>query len=362
MPPSIRGAVEWSCHNGPAMMSANPAMMMSGTMAKAKAAVPSLPTEGTMPPLSGAVEWLNSPPLTRESLKGKVVLVDFWTYSCINCLRAIPYVRAWAEKYKDQGLVVIGVHSPEFAFEKNTDNVRRAVADLAITYPVAIDNDYAIWRAFDNQYWPAHYFIDAAGRIRHHHFGEGDYEESERVIQQLLAEAGKTGLSGSLVAVDASGAQAPADMADVQSPETYVGYDRAAHFISPGGAVQDARHVYAAATPRLNEWALAGDWTIGGEHAVLNDKDGRILYRFHARDLHLVLGPTADGKPIRYRVTIDGKAPGDSHGVDVDAGGNGVVDGQRLYQLVRQSGPITDRTFEIEFLDPGVQAYAFTFG
>jgi len=356
------GAPSVVMSNGPAMTNANPAMMMSGTMAKAKPAVVSLPTEGALPPLSGAVEWLNSPPLTRESLKGKVVLVDFWTYSCINCLRAIPYVRAWAEKYKNQGLVVIGVHAPEFAFEKNIDNVRRAVADLAITYPVAIDNDYAIWRAFDNQYWPAHYFIDAAGRIRHHHFGEGDYEESERVIQQLLAEAGKTGLSGSLVAVDASGAQAPADMADVQSPETYVGYDRAAHFISPGGAVQDARHVYAAATPRLNEWALAGDWTIGGEHAVLNDKDGRILYRFHARDLHLVLGPTPDGKPIRYRVTIDGKAPGDSHGVDVDAGGNGVVDGQRLYQLVRQSGPITDRTFEIEFLDPGVQAYAFTFG
>jgi len=346
----------------PAMMAGNSAMMMSGSMSKTKAAVPSLPSEGEMPPLTGAVAWLNSPPLTREGLKGKAVLVDFWTYSCINCLRAIPYVRAWAEKYRDQGLVVIGVHSPEFAFEKNIDNVRHAVADLAITYPVAIDNDYAIWRAFDNQYWPAHYFIDAEGRIRHHHFGEGDYEESERVIQQLLAEAGKTGLPGSLVAVAASGAEAPADMADVRSPETYVGYDRAAHFISPGGPVQDAPHVYAAATPRLNEWALAGDWTIGGEHAVLNDKSGRILYRFHARDLHLVLGPAPDGKPVRYRVTIDGQAPGASHGVDIDAEGNGVVSGQRLYQLVRQSGPITDRTFEIEFLDPGVQAYAFTFG
>jgi thiol-disulfide isomerase/thioredoxin len=344
------------------MMAGNSAMMMSGSMSKTKAAVPSLPSEGEMPPLTGAVAWLNSPPLTREGLKGKVVLVDFWTYSCINCLRAIPYVRAWAEKYRDQGLVVIGVHSPEFAFEKNIDTVRHAVADLAITYPVAIDNDYAIWRAFDNQYWPAHYFIDAEGRIRHHHFGEGDYEESERVIQQLLAEAGKTGLPGSLVAVAASGAEAPADMADVRSPETYVGYDRAAHFISPGGPVQDAPHVYAAATPRLNEWALAGDWTIGGEHAVLNDKSGRILYRFHARDLHLVLGPAPDGKPVRYRVTIDGQAPGASHGVDIDAEGNGVVSGQRLYQLVRQSGPITDRTFEIEFLDPGVQAYSFTFG
>ena len=257
---------------------------------------------------------------------------------------------------------MIGVHAPEFAFEKNIDNVRHAVADLAITYPVAIDNDYAIWRAFDNQYWPAHYFIDAEGRIRHHHFGEGDYEESERVIQELLAEAGKTGLPGSLVTVAATGAQAAADMADVRSPETYVGYDRAAHFVSPGGPVQDAPHVYAAPTPRLNEWALAGDWTIGGEHAALNAKDGRIAYRFHARDLHLVLGPAPDGKPVRYRVTIDGKAPGDSHGADVDAEGDGVVSGQRLYQLVRQSGPITDRTFEIEFLDPGVQAYAFTFG
>ena len=346
----------------PAIMAGNSAMMMSGSMSKTKAAVPSLPSEGEMPPLTGAVAWLNSPPLTREGLKGKVVLVDFWTYSCINCLRAIPYVRAWAEKYRDQGLVVIGVHSPEFAFEKDVANVRDAVAKLGIGYPVAIDNDYAIWRAFDNQYWPAHYFIDAEGRIRHHHFGEGDYEESERVIQQLLAEAGKTGLPGSLVAVAASGAEAPADMADVRSPETYVGYDRAAHFISPGGPVQDAPHVYAAATPRLNEWALAGDWTIGGEHAVLNDKSGRILYRFHARDLHLVLGPAPDGKPVRYRVTIDGQAPGASHGVDIDAEGNGVVSGQRLYQLVRQSGPITDRTFEIEFLDPGVQAYAFTFG
>jgi thiol-disulfide isomerase/thioredoxin len=312
--------------------------------------------------LSRADEWLNSPPLTASALQGKVVLVHFWTYTCINWLRTQPYLRAWAEKYKDQGLVVIGVHSPEFAFEKNIDNVRHAVADLAITYPVAIDNDYAIWRAFDNQYWPAHYFIDAEGRIRHHHFGEGDYEESERVIQELLAEAGKTGLPGSLVAVAATGAEAPADMADVRSPETYVGYDRATHFVSPGGPVQDAPHVYAAATPRLNEWALAGDWTIGGEHAALNAKDGRIAYRFHARDLHLVLGPAPDGKPVHYRVTIDGKAPGDSHGVDVDAEGNGVVSGQRLYQLVRQSGPITDRTFEIEFLDPGVQAYAFTFG
>ena len=341
------------------MMTGGPAMMMKGKPADRS---DDLPVEGALPSLAGAVEWLNSPPLTPEGLKGKVVLIDFWTYSCINCLRAIPYVRAWAEKYKDQGLVVIGVHAPEFAFEKNVDNVRTAVADLKIDYPVAIDNDYAIWRAFNNQYWPAHYFIDAEGRIRHHHFGEGDYEESERVIQQLLAEAGKTGVSADIVAVNASGAEAASDMSNVGSPETYVGYERAENFVSPGGAVQDARHVYAAATPRLNEWALSGDWTIGKEDAVLNEKGGSIVYRFHARDLHLVLGPGPDGKPVRFRVTIDGAPPGDSHGTDVDADGQGVVTGQRLYQLIRQSGTIADHTFEIRFLDPGVQAYAFTFG
>ena len=350
---------------GPAMMSGNPAPA-SGSPAMMMAAKPpaaaDLPIEGTLPALSGAVAWLNSPPLTAEALKGKVVLVDFWTYSCINCLRAIPYVRAWAEKYRDQGLVVIGVHAPEFAFEKNIDNVRMAVADLKLDYPVAIDNDYAIWRAFNNQYWPAHYFIDAQGRIRHHHFGEGDYDESERVIQQLITAAGKAAVATDLVSVTASGAQAAADMNDILSPETYVGYARAANFISPGGAVQDARHVYTAPTPRLNEWALSGDWTIGGEHAALNDKDGGIVYRFHARDLHLVLGPAPDGKPVRFRVTIDGAAPGDSHGTDVDAEGQGTVTAQRLYQLVRQNGAIADHTFEIRFLDPGVQAYAFTFG
>jgi len=344
---------------GPAMMTPNPALMMR---AKPTAQAEELPDEGVMPSLSGAVEWLNSPPLTAEALKGKVVLVDFWTYSCINCLRAIPYVRAWAEKYKDQGLVVIGVHAPEFAFEKNVDNVKKAVSDLKITYPVAIDNDYAIWRAFNNQYWPAHYFIDAEGRIRHHHFGEGDYEGSERAIQQLLGEAGKTNPSAGVVAVNASGAEAAADMKDVQSPETYIGYDRAENFVSPGGSVHDFSHVYVAGMPRLNEWGLAGKWTIGGEHAVLDQKDGSIVYRFHARDLHLVLGPGPDGKPVRFRVAIDGAPPGTSHGTDVDADGQGVVTGQRLYQLVRQSGVIADHTFEIRFLDPGVQAYAFTFG
>ena len=316
-----------------------------------------------MPSLAGAVEWLNSPPLTREGLKGKVVLVDFWTYSCINCLRAIPYVRAWAEKYKDQGLVVIGVHAPEFAFEKNIDNVRRRSPISQITYPVAIDNDYAIWRAFNNQYWPAHYFIDAQGRIRHHHFGEGDYDESERVIQQLLAEAGKTGLPGSLVAVDRRRAPRPRPtwrMSNRRRPMSAMTGPRISS--RPAAPCRTRPMSMRRRRPRLNEWALAGDWTIGGEHAVLNAKDGSIVYRFHARDLHLVLGPAPDGKPVRFRVTIDGEAPGDSHGADIDAEGNGVVTGQRLYQLVRQSGPIADRTFEIEFLDPGVQAYAFTFG
>ena len=343
--------------SGTTTMTGSGAMMMTATPGAS-----ALPVEGTMPSLDGAVAWLNSPPLTRDDLKGKVVLVDFWTYSCINCLRSIPYVRAWAEKYKDQGLVVIGVHAPEFAFEKNIGNVRQAVADLKVGYPVAIDNDYAIWRAFNNEYWPAHYFIDANGRIRHHHFGEGSYDESERVIQQLLAEAGHTGLPANLVSVDGSGAEAAADMADVQSPETYVGYARAANFGSPGGQIQDAAHVYAVGTPLLNQWALSGNWTIGGENAVLDQAGGRIVYRFHARDLHLVLGPSPDGKPIRFRVTIDGKAPGDDHGADVDAAGDGVVAGERLYQLVRQNGPVVDRDFEIQFLDPGVQAYAFTFG
>jgi cytochrome c biogenesis protein CcdA/thiol-disulfide isomerase/thioredoxin len=344
------------------VMSGGPAMMMM--QAKPAAKAESLPIEGGLPPqaLSGAVQWLNSPPLTADGLRGKVVLVDFWTYSCINCLRTIPYVRAWAEKYKDQGLVVIGVHTPEFAFEKKLDNVRNAVSELKIGYPVAVDNDYAIWRAFFNQYWPAHYFIDIQGRIRHHHFGEGDYEESERVIQQLLAEAGNGNVPANVVSVSASGAEAAPDMGNVRSPETYVGYQRAENFVSAGGVVEDARHVYTVTTPRLAEWGLSGDWTIGKESAVLNEKGGSIVYRFHARDLHLVLGPAADGSPVRFRVTIDGAAPGSSHGTDVDAGGQGIVTGQRLYQLVRESGAIGERTFEIEFLDPGVHAYAFTFG
>jgi cytochrome c biogenesis protein CcdA/thiol-disulfide isomerase/thioredoxin len=349
-----------------AMMAASNAMKGGPAMAmmmKAKPAADALPVEGQLPSLAGAVEWLNSPPLTAEGLRGKVVLVDFWTYSCINCLRAIPYVRAWAEKYKDQGLVVIGVHAPEFAFEKNIDNVRQAARDLKLGYPIAIDNDYAIWRAFDNQYWPAHYFIDAQGRIRHHHFGEGEYDQSEKIIQQLLAEAGQASVAQDIVKVDAQGAEAAPDMDDVKSPETYVGFTRAENFASPGGAVPDRPQVYAAASPlQLNQWALAGDWTIGGERAVLNAANGRIAYRFHARDLHLVMGPGADGKPVRFRVRVDGKAPDADHGVDTDAEGNGIVKEQRLYQLVRQGKAVADREFEIEFLDPGAQAFAFTFG
>jgi cytochrome c biogenesis protein CcdA/thiol-disulfide isomerase/thioredoxin len=360
---------------GGAMMSANPSMMMSAnapamamnanppaTMKAAEApAREALPVEGALPPLSGAVEWLNSPPLTPEQFKGKVVLVDFWTYSCINCLRSIPYVQAWADKYKDQGLVVIGVHAPEFAFEKNIDNVKQAVATLKIDYPVAIDNNYAIWRAFNNEYWPADYFIDAKGQIRHHYFGEGDYAQSEKVIQQLLAEAGQGSVPAGVVSVSA-GAEAASDEADVRSPETYIGYIRSENFASLGGAVRDAPHVYSPGDLKLNDWSLAGDWTVGGRYATLDKADGAISFRFHARDLHLVLGPGANGKPVRFRVMIDGAAPGESRGADVNADGEGVVTDHRLYHLVRQSGPTIDRTFTIQFLDPEVQAYAFTFG
>ncbi|HEY1492877.1 MAG TPA: redoxin family protein, partial [Steroidobacteraceae bacterium] len=296
-----------------------------------------LPIEGMMPPLGGAVEWLNSPPLTPQLLRGKVVLVDFWTYSCINCLRALPYVKAWAEKYRSQGLVVIGVHAPEFAFEKDLANVRKAVADLGIGYPVAVDNDYAIWRAFGNQYWPAHYFIDAQGRIRHHHFGEGEYEESELVIRQLLAEAGHR-VAGDHVAVSAQGAMAPPDMADIASPETYAGYERIERFASGGGVVPDTAQRYTLGALTLNQWGLRGNWTIAPEEARLNEAGGSVVYRFHARDLHLVLGPGAAGARVRFHVTIDGTDPQGDHGSDTDAAGNGVVSGQRLYQLLRQQG------------------------
>ncbi len=321
-----------------------------------------LPVEGVMPPLSGATTWINSPPLTREQLRGKVVVVDFWTYSCINCLRALPYVRAWAEKYKDQGLVVIGVHTPEFAFEKSEANVREAVARLGVAYPVAMDNDFAVWRAFKNQYWPAHYFIDAQGRIRHHHFGEGDYDGSERVIQQLLKEAGAADVASDLVQVQAQGAEAAADMAQLASPETYVGYARAENFRSPGGFARDAVKTYGPAALRLNDWSLTGPWRVTREHAALTAPGGRLAFRFKARDLHLVMGPGQGDAGLRFRVRIDGAAPGPDAGSDIDAQGQGRIDRQRLYQLIRQAGPVRERTFEIEFLDPGVQVFAFTFG
>jgi cytochrome c biogenesis protein CcdA/thiol-disulfide isomerase/thioredoxin len=322
-----------------------------------------LPIEGNLPPLDGAVQWLNSPPLTAQALKGNVVLVDFWTYSCINCLRTLPYVKAWAEKYRDQGLVVIGVHAPEFAFERNVGNVTKAMKDLGINYPVAIDNDYKIWRAFNNEYWPAHYFADAQGRIRYHHFGEGDYAESERVIQQLLREAGAAKVADGLINASAEGVQLAPDMNEVQSPETYVGYQRAEHFVPGTSLVPDKVSAYTPPSElALNDWSLGGQWNVGSERAISSAPASRIVYRFHARDLHLVLGPGPDGKPVRFKVLIDGKAPGDAHGTDVNADGSGSVTEQRLYQLVRQTGGVTDRTFSIEFLEPGVSAYAFTFG
>ncbi len=319
--------------------------------------------EGALPKLNGAVAWLNSPPLTREALRGKVVLIDFWTYSCINCLRSLPYVKAWADKYKDAGLVVIGVHAPEFAFEKDLGNVGKAVHDLSVNYPIAIDNNYAIWNAFGNQYWPAHYFIDARGRIRYHHFGEGEYDHSERVIQQLLRERGGNMAPVSLVEVGAGGTQAAPDSQDQGSPETYIGYARARGFASLGPVAEDKTgHYRVPARLKLNQWGLAGSWNIGAENATLTDAPGKIVFRFHARDLHLVLGPAADGKPVRFKVKIDGAPPGRNHGMDTDALGRGVVTGHRLYQLIRQQGGINDRMFEIEFLDPGTQAFAFTFG
>jgi len=319
--------------------------------------------EGELPSFGGATGWLNSPSLTPAGLRGKVVLVDFWTYTCINWLRTLPYVRAWAAKYRNQGLVVIGVHTPEFPFEKNVDNVRRAAKEMKVDYPIALDSDYAIWRAFNNEFWPALYFVDAQGRIRHHEFGEGNYGRSEMIIQRLLAEAGARGIEDDLVAVEPRGVEAAADWATLKSPENYVGYERTEGFASPGGAAFDKRRVYAApAQLARNHWALAGDWTIGKGEIASNAAGGRIAYAFHARDLNLVMGPAARGTAVRMRVRIDGRQPGAAHGVDVDEQGNGAVTEQRLHQLIRQPKPIVDRRFEIEFLDPGAEAFAFTFG
>lgn len=326
-----------------------------------KAGAP-LPIEGNMPSLADATSWLNSAPLTSESLRGKVVLVDFWTYSCINCLRSLPYVHGWADKYRDHGLVVIGVHAPEFAFEKDPANVVKAVKDLGVDYPVALDNNYAIWRGFHNEYWPAHYFVDAQGQIRHHHFGEGDYAQSEDLLRQLLTEAGQKNLPGGYVSGMRQGVEAAASRSAAMSPETYVGYARAQNFAG-GHEVHDESSDYRAPdTLAINQWSLDGRWSVHAENAQLDKAGGRIVYRFSGRDLHLVLGPGRDGKPVRFRVRIDGEAPAVDHGMDTDADGNGSVTSQRLYQLVRQSRGGGERLFEIEFLDPGVQAYAFTFG
>ncbi|MEO6256938.1 MAG: cytochrome c biogenesis protein CcdA, partial [Sphingomicrobium sp.] len=303
-----------------------------------------LPVEGELPSLAGLGPWINSPPLTRESLRGKVVVVDFWTYSCINCLRSIPYVRAWHNQYAKDGLVVIGVHAPEFAFERNPANVRQAVADLGIRYPVALDNDYKLWSALKNNYWPAHYFIDAAGRVRFHHFGEGGYAQSEKVIRQLLAEAGRAPAGGMAQAVATKGAEAAAAVGTLQSSETYIGYARAQRFVSPGGMLHDRSARYLGSPGALNQWSLGGQWIVAKQSARSAAPGASIKYRFHARDLHLVLG-SPGGRPVRFKVTIDGQAPGASAGTDVAADGTGQVSGERLYQLIRQQGQVRDRTF-----------------
>jgi thiol-disulfide isomerase/thioredoxin len=322
-----------------------------------------LPVEGPMRSLGTSDGWLNSQPLSAADLRGKVVLIDFWTYTCINWRRTMPYLRAWAEKYRDHGLVVVGVHTPEFGFERDIDNVRRAAQDQKVDYPIAIDNDYAIWNAFGNQYWPALYFVDAQGRTRHHRFGEGDYERLEVIIQQLLIEAGHSAFDRALVTAESHGAEVAADWKNLRSPETYVGYARTDNFASPEGGLRDRPRSYAAPTRlRLNEWALAGEWTMRNDFAVLNKAGGKITYRFHARDVHLVMSRAARGAAVRFRVTIDGQPPGASHGVDVDAEGHGTLDEPRMYQLIRQPAPIADRQLEIEFLDRGAALFVFTFG
>jgi len=322
-----------------------------------------LPIEGELASLDGATGWLNSQPLATADLRGKVVLIDFWTYTCINWLRTLSYVRAWAEKYEEQGLAVVGVHTPEFPFEHDVDNVRQAAQDMRVEYPIALDSDYAIWRAFNNRYWPAVYIADAQGRIRHHKFGEGGYREAETVIQLLLREAGRGDVGDGLVSVDAEGLEVQADWANLESSETYLGYEQAQNFASPGGAGFDEPRTYVVPDPlSLNRWALSGNWTIERGASVLNDADGKIAFRFHSRDVHLVMGPRSRGGSVPFRVLVDGELPGNAHGFDVDEQGHGTVSQQRLYQLIREPGSITDRTFEITFLAPGVEAYVFTFG
>jgi hypothetical protein len=322
-----------------------------------------LSVEGELPPLAGAIEWLNSPPLTPAELRGKVVVVDFCTYTCINWLRQLPYVRAWAERYSDRGLVTIGVHTPEFSFERDVDNVRKALEEMRIDYPIAIDSDYAVWQAFDNAYWPALYFVDAEGQIRHHHFGEGAYEESEMVIQRLLGEAGQNDVAHDLVSVEGDGIEAAADWGSLKSGENYVGFERTEGFSSAGGAVPNEPRGYSAPDDlRLNQWGLSGEWTVAREATRVNGANGSLVYRFHARDLNLVMGPASRGVSVPFRVLLDGQPPGPAHGDDVDEEGNGTVADQRLYQLIRQPGPVADRTFEIAFPEAGAEAYCFTFG
>ena len=326
-------------------------------------AQPALADEGAMPDLGGATGWLNSAPLSAKSLRGKVVLVDFWTYTCINSLRPLPYVKGWAAKYKDAGLVVIGVHTPEFSFEHEPVNVERAVRDLMVNYPVAMDSNYRIWEAFHNDYWPAQYIVDAKGRIRHHHFGEGDYDEVERVIQQLLKENGASGLDGDLVSVNGQGVEAAPDFAHEESPESYLGYRQAERFASPERFAKGSPKTYnAPAKPSLNQWGLSGSWTVGPEAVVLQSAPGKVIFRFHSRDLNLILAPGKDGRPIHFKVTLDGVGPGDDCGSDSSPDGTGVIREPRLYQLIRQKEGIQDRTFEIEFQEGGAQALDFTFG
>jgi len=318
--------------------------------------------EGRMPELDGAVAWLNSAALSSKALRGKVVLVNFWTYSCINSLRELPYMKAWAVKYKAARLVVIGVHAPEFGFERDLASVRNAVSDLNVTYPIPIDSNHSIWTSFHNEYWPADYIIDAKGRIRYHHFGEGDYDKSERIIQQLLKENGAAGLDDSMVRITAEGPEAPPSN-DVRSPETYAGYARTENFASAERIARDSRRIYSPpARPQLNQWGLGGLWNVGAERATLESVSGKIVFRFHSRDLHMVLGPSKNGTPVRFKIKVNGTAPGDDRGSDSAADGTGEVRQPRMYQLIRQKGPIKDAIFEIEFLDPGVEAFSFTFG
>jgi thiol-disulfide isomerase/thioredoxin len=320
-----------------------------------------LSAEGHLPGFDGATGWLNSAPLTTADLHGQLVLIDFWTFTCINWIRTAPYLRAWDERYREHGLTVIGVHTPEFRFETDVDSIMAAIEERRISYPVAVDSDYAIWTAFANRFWPALYIADTKGTIRFHQFGEGRYDESERVIQQLLDVP--RSLEDDLVVVEANGVEAPADWAALESPETYLGYERAERFASPDGAAWQQSQTYSTPTRlRLNHWALSGDWTIGGKAARLNEAGGRLTYRFRARDVHLVMGPAERGEPVRFRVRIDGNPPGAARGIDLDDHGDGTAADRRLYQLVRQPGAVDEHTFEITFSEPGVEAYAFTFG